>query len=101
MCHADQGEHFPNAEVCETCLYESGSYKGASSHLKVIIVLLAICESQRALGKSNTMKEIVVTALSTITTKTREVPIPSPKADEVVIKVLVTGSNVKGTQLLT
>jgi NADPH:quinone reductase len=42
------------------------------------------------------MKEVVVHPLPTLTTEIREVPIPIPALNEVIIKVIVAGSNVKG-----
>jgi NADPH:quinone reductase-like Zn-dependent oxidoreductase len=43
------------------------------------------------------MKEVIVHPLPDLTTSIHDVPIPIPKEDEVVIKVAVAGSNVKGT----
>lgn len=42
------------------------------------------------------MKELVVHPLPEITGELREVEIPVPKPSEIVIKVVVAGSNVKG-----
>ena len=43
------------------------------------------------------MKEVIVHPLPTLTTEIHDVEIPAPKAEEVLIKVVVAGSNVKGT----
>jgi NADPH2:quinone reductase len=43
------------------------------------------------------MKEAVVHPLPEISVEIHDVPIPSPSPDQVVIKVEVAGSNVKGT----
>jgi NADPH2:quinone reductase len=42
------------------------------------------------------MKEVVVHPTPDLWTEIQEVPIPSPGPDEVVIRVIVAGSNVKG-----
>jgi NADPH:quinone reductase len=42
------------------------------------------------------MKEVIVHPLPTITTEIRDVPIPTPESDQVIIKVAAAGSNVKG-----
>jgi len=42
------------------------------------------------------MREVVVHPLPEITTEIREVDIPTPAPDQVVICVVVAGSNVKG-----
>lgn len=45
------------------------------------------------------MKEVLVLAHPDIlTAEIREVPIPAPAHDEVVVKVVVAGSNVKGNK---
>ncbi|MCJ1385004.1 hypothetical protein MMC17_008122 [Xylographa soralifera] len=41
------------------------------------------------------MKEVIVHPNPTLTTEIHDVPIPTPKDDEIVIKVVVAGSNVK------
>jgi NADPH2:quinone reductase len=43
------------------------------------------------------MKEVIVHPLPTLTTEIRDVPIPVLEHDQVIIKVSVAGSNVKGT----
>lgn len=43
------------------------------------------------------MKEIIVHPLPTLTTEIHDIPIPTPGPDELVIKVVAAGSNVKGT----
>jgi NADPH:quinone reductase-like Zn-dependent oxidoreductase len=43
------------------------------------------------------MREVIVHPLPEITTEIREVDIPTPAPDQVVIRVVVAGSNVKGT----
>jgi NADPH:quinone reductase len=45
---------------------------------------------------SKTMKEVIVHPLPTLTAEIHEVEIPTPKPDEVLIKVIIAGSNVKG-----
>jgi hypothetical protein len=47
------------------------------------------------------MKEAIVHPLPSITTEIHNVPIPIPGPDEVIIKVEVAGSNVKGLRLLS
>lgn len=42
------------------------------------------------------MKEVIVHPTPDLWTEIQEVPIPEPGPDEVVIKVIVAGSNVKG-----
>ncbi len=42
------------------------------------------------------MKEVIVHPLPSLTTEIHEVDIPVPESDQVVIKVVVAGSNVKG-----
>lgn len=42
------------------------------------------------------MKEVIVHPLPTLTAEIHEVPIPVPEPNEVIIKVWVAGSNVKG-----
>ena len=42
------------------------------------------------------MKEVIVHPLPTLTTEIHDVPIPIPEVDQVIIKVAVAGSNVKG-----
>jgi NADPH:quinone reductase len=42
------------------------------------------------------MKEVVVFPLPDLRTEIHDEPIPEPKPDEIVIKVVVAGSNVKG-----
>ena len=42
------------------------------------------------------MKEVIVHPNPDIWTETHDVPIPDPEADQVVIKVVVAGANVKG-----
>jgi NADPH2:quinone reductase len=42
------------------------------------------------------MKEVIVHVSSEATTEIHEIPIPVPGPDEVVIKVIVAGSNPKG-----
>ena len=42
------------------------------------------------------MKEVIVHPLPELTTTIHEVPIPTPGDDEVVIRVVVAASNVKG-----
>lgn len=42
------------------------------------------------------MKEVIVHPLPTLTTEIREVTTPIPAPDEVIVKVIVAGSNVKG-----
>ena len=46
------------------------------------------------------MKEVVVHPGPPLTTEIHEVPIPIPQDDEIVIKVAVAGSNVKGGSTL-
>lgn len=46
------------------------------------------------------MKEAIVHPLPSITTEIRDAPIPTPGPDEVIIKVEVAGSNVKGFCLI-
>ena len=43
-----------------------------------------------------TMKEVVVHPLPELRTEIREVEIPRPGRDEIVVRVVVAGSNVKG-----
>jgi NADPH2:quinone reductase len=45
------------------------------------------------------MKEAIVHPLPTISVEIRDVPIPSPGPDQVVIRVEVAGSNVKGATI--
>jgi NADPH:quinone reductase len=42
------------------------------------------------------MKEVIVHPLPELTTEIHDVPIPVPEPDQVIIKVAVAGSNVKG-----
>jgi NADPH2:quinone reductase len=42
------------------------------------------------------MKEVIVHPLPTVTTEIHDVPIPVPEPNQVIIKVAVAGSNVKG-----
>jgi hypothetical protein len=42
------------------------------------------------------MKEVIVHVFNEVTTEIHEIPIPVPGSDEVVIKVVVAGSNPKG-----
>lgn len=43
------------------------------------------------------MKEVIVhSALPVVTTSVHDIPIPEPKDDEILIKVIVAGSNQKG-----
>jgi NADPH:quinone reductase len=42
------------------------------------------------------MKEIIVHPLPSLTTQVHDIPIPTPADDELLIKVVVAGSNVKG-----
>lgn len=42
------------------------------------------------------MKEVIVHPLPTLTAEIHDVPIPAPESDQVIIKVAVAGSNVKG-----
>jgi hypothetical protein len=42
------------------------------------------------------MKEVIVHVSSEVTTEIHEIPIPVPGPDEVVLKVIVAGSNPKG-----
>jgi len=42
------------------------------------------------------MKEIIVHPLPSLTTELHDIPIPTPADDELIIKVVVAGSNVKG-----
>lgn len=46
------------------------------------------------------MKEVIVHPTPTLHTTIHEVPIPSPGPDDVVVKVLVAGSNPKGEVIL-
>jgi hypothetical protein len=47
------------------------------------------------------VKEAIVHPLPSITTEIRDGPIPTPGPDEVIIKVEVAGSNVKGLCLIS
>jgi NADPH:quinone reductase len=42
------------------------------------------------------MKEVIVHPLPSITAEIHDIPIPTPGPDQVIIKVEVAGSNVKG-----
>ena len=42
------------------------------------------------------MKEVIVHPVPTLTAEIHDIDIPTPGEDEVVIKVIVAGSNVKG-----
>jgi NADPH:quinone reductase-like Zn-dependent oxidoreductase len=44
------------------------------------------------------MKEVIVHPLPEITTEIHDAPIPVPEPDQVIIKVAVAGSNVKGNK---
>jgi NADPH:quinone reductase-like Zn-dependent oxidoreductase len=45
------------------------------------------------------MKEAIVHPTPTLHTTIHDVPIPTPGPNEIVIKVIVAGSNVKGTSI--
>jgi hypothetical protein len=45
------------------------------------------------------MKEVIVHPLPTLTTEIHDAPIPIPESDQVIIKVVVAGSNVKGKSI--
>ena len=47
------------------------------------------------------MKELIVHPFPILTTEIHDVPIPTPGPDELVIKVVVAGSNVKGTPFIS
>jgi hypothetical protein len=42
------------------------------------------------------MKEVIVHPLPSLTTEFHDIPIPMPADDELIIKVVVAGSHVKG-----
>lgn len=52
------------------------------------------------LACEGSMKEVVVHPLPELHTTINDVPIPRPKDDELLIKVAVVASNVKGTSLI-
>ena len=43
-----------------------------------------------------TMKEVIVHPLPSLTTELHDIPIPTPADNELIVKVVVAGSNVKG-----
>lgn len=48
-------------------------------------------------GRHTAMKEVIVHPIPVLRTEIHEVPIPIPREDEVVVRVVVAGSNVKGS----
>jgi NADPH:quinone reductase-like Zn-dependent oxidoreductase len=47
------------------------------------------------------MKEVIVHSTTEVWSEIHDIPIPMPRPDEVVIKVIVAGSNPKGLFIVT